>query len=619
MKGFIFFVRHLLSMRKKSDREYLSHNHKGKKQTNLQIIGKTIATDSYPSTIDGYWFILSPSTILNTFDFVTVNNLYESKTIGVIQDIRALPVNIAPDSLPRQGRSPNIIQKYGPAVDKNLTHAGKQGGIVASVAVIGNTGAKSESGKKKTINIPILAGKNVRFSTKNEILFALGVPKMETPIPSGIIEMSNGLQVPVSLDITYLAGPDTAHMNVTGISGNKKTSYTLFLLQSLYQNIMHMDSPVNGNAKSISAIIFNTKADDLLRLDHKAKHIENDTKKAFHSLGLEPQGFENVTYFLPRGSDGMPNSLHIPDHFKTYSFGLKDIYGRLDLLFSSSLELADFIPLFDYIHDNWPLKDKHKTTISNWTELTRFKRYPKSLSHNRTVLQEFISHIQRFRKSPLFVDMKNKSTYLGDEIKKIKENEVFVIDVSAISSLEEQAFVIGDVFKSLNELYSVGSLNRYEITSFTDSGKLNLNRDHSSNDENTQEYIPRKREIPKYLVVFLDEVNRFIPKSTTASRLNPVADQIMRFIIEGRSRCNILLSAQQFKSETDVRFQENIGLHVFGKLGISELSAEPYYTIINDGVKKNISRLERGEMIIVHPAFRHPVKVWFPDSPYQRP
>lgn len=606
-------------MRKKSDREYLSHHHTGKKQTNLQVIGKTVVTDSYPSTIDGYWFIVSPSTILNTFDFVTVNNLYESKTIGLIQDIRALPINIAPDSPPGQGRSDEIIQKHGMDVDKNLIDAGKQEGLVASVAVIGNTGAKSESGKQKTINLPILAGKNVRFSTKYEILFALGVPKMETPIPSGIIEMSNGLQVPVSLDITYLAGPDTAHMNVTGISGNKKTSYTLFLLQSLYQNIMHMDSPVNGNASSISAIIFNTKADDLLRLDHKAKHIENDTKKAFHSLGLELQGFENVTYFLPRGSDGMPNSLHIPDHFKTYSFGLKDIYDRLDLLFSSSLELADFTPLFDYIHDNWPLKDKHKTTISNWTELTRFKRYPKSLAHNRTVLQEFISHIQRFRKSSLFVDKKSKSTYLGDEIKKIKENDVFVIDVSAISSLEEQAFVIGDVFKSLNELYSVGSLNRYETTSFTDSGKLNLNRNHNLNDKDTQEYVPKKREIPKYLVVFLDEVNRFIPKSTTASRLNPVADQIMRFIIEGRSRCNILLSAQQFKSETDVRFQENIGLHVFGKLGISELFAEPYYTMISDGVKKNIARLEKGEMIIVHPAFRHPVKVWFPDSPYQRP
>ena len=103
------------------------------------------------------------------------------------------------------------------------------------------------------------------------------------------------------------------------------------------------------------------------------------------------------------------------------------------------------------------------------------------------------------------------------------------------------------------------------------------------------------------------------------TRLNPVADQIMRFVIEGRSRCNILLSAQQFKSETDVRFQENIGLHVIGKLGRTELLAQPYYSMIDERVKKNIALLERGEMIIVHPAFRHPVKIWFPGSSYKRP
>ena len=30
----------------------------------------------------------------------------------------------------------------------------------------------------------------------------------------------------------YLVGPDTAHVNAAGISGNQKTSYLLFLLQS---------------------------------------------------------------------------------------------------------------------------------------------------------------------------------------------------------------------------------------------------------------------------------------------------------------------------------------------------------------------------------------------------
>ena len=99
--------------------------------------------------------------------------------------------------------------------------------------------------------------------------------------------MSNGLQIPVLLDITYLAGPDTAHMNVTGISGNKKTSYTLFLLQSLYQKLANADNKGNKSNTSISAIIFNTKADDLLYLHNKAKIIENDTRKAFQTLELE--------------------------------------------------------------------------------------------------------------------------------------------------------------------------------------------------------------------------------------------------------------------------------------------------------------------------------------------
>ena len=515
--------------------------------------------------------LLAQCTLLNTFDFVTVKNHHGSKTIGLVQDIRALPSITFQDSQQYSELSNNDIQRNDSYVEKERLLTGEHGAIAANVAVIGNTGIKSKSGKLKTINLPILAGMDVRFSKKDEILFALGIPKMENPIAAGIIEMSNGLQVPVSLDITYLAGPDTAHMNVTGISGNKKTSYVLFLLQSLCQKLRNRDTTSNKDSNTISAIIFNTKADDLLYLHDKAKYIENDTKKAFQNLGLKLQGFENVTYFLPRGADGMPNSLHVPKDFKTYSFGLDDIYDRLDLLFSSSLELGDMSPILDYIHENWPLKYKSRSTISNWTDLTKFNRYPKFITYNRTILQDFISHIHRIRKSPLFVDKKSKSTYLGDEIKKIKANEVFVIDVSAISSVEEQAFVIGDVFKSVNELYSIGSPNRNMSQGHTSLAGFKLNRTNNANEQNTREFSPkRKNEIPKYLAVFLDEINRFIPKSNLTSRLNPVADQIMRFVIEGRSRCNILLSAQQFKSETDIRFQENVGLHVIGKLGRSD-------------------------------------------------
>lgn len=593
----------------KSNTDYRSSKNSIRKSVNSKSIGKTLAAQSYPSNIDGYWFVIRPGTILNTFDFVTVNN-FKSKTIGLVQDIRALPSivhnsGISDEVVDYGEKNKSLKQRLVPS--RSIRH----GVIAASVAVIGNTGIKMKSGKLKTINLPVLTGMNVRFSTKNEVLFALGVPEMESPVPAGIIEMSNGLQIPVLLDITYLAGPDTAHMNVTGISGNKKTSYTLFLLQSLYQKLADADNKGNKSNTSISAIIFNTKADDLLYLHNKAKNIENDTRKAFQTLELELEAFNNVTYFLPRGTDGMPNSLHIPEFFKTYSFELRDIYDRLDLLFSGSMDLTGITSITNYLHENWPISDDSGVTISNWTELTKFDQYPKYVTYNRTLLQDFISHIHRFRKSPLFVDKKKKSTYLGDEIKKIKANEIFVIDVSAIPSVEEQAFVIGDVFKSINQLYSIGQPSRMAQVESSLSVRESKTKERTS--------LEKKSDIPKYMVIFLDEINRFVPKTQHMSRLSPVADQIMRFVIEGRSRCNILLSAQQFKSETDFRLQENIGLHVIGKLGMTELLAGPYYSMIDEQVKRNIARLERGEMIMVHPAFRHPVKVWFPASSYQRP
>ena len=92
--------------------------------------------------------------------------------------------------------------------------------------------------------------------------------------------------------------------------------------------------------------------------------------------------------------------------------------------------------------------------ISTWTDLSEFKEYPETIVSNKSSLLYFLGRLQRFRKSPMFIDKKKTSTYLGNEIKKIKAGEVFVIDVATISSFEEQAFVVGDVMKSIDEMYS---------------------------------------------------------------------------------------------------------------------------------------------------------------------
>ena len=142
-------------------------------------IGSTIATERFPNTADSFWLSVNPNIVINPFDFVTVKHIFDTRTIGLVKELQAI------DSV----------------------------GIVARVVVMANTGVAKSSGRSGPIGMPVGAGRPVNFSSEKEVTFALGIPEMVNPVPAGIIEMTNGLRVPVSLDTSYLLGPDTAHVN----------------------------------------------------------------------------------------------------------------------------------------------------------------------------------------------------------------------------------------------------------------------------------------------------------------------------------------------------------------------------------------------------------------------
>ena len=97
-----------------------------------------------------------------------------------------------------------------------------------------------------------------------------------------------------------------------------------------------------------------------------------------------------------------------------------------------------------------------KNVVETWTDLFNFKGYPGAIITHKSSLLQFQGYVQCFRRSSLFIDKKVTSTYLGKEIKQIRSGDVFVIDIAMLSELEQQAFVIGDVMKSIDELYSQG-------------------------------------------------------------------------------------------------------------------------------------------------------------------
>ncbi len=560
-------------------------------------IGKTIASKRFLNNMDGFWFAIKPNIMVNSFDFVTVDNLHNSKTIGIVKELQAVTENdYTGYFLDNQKNSTKREQLgEGEGEKQQLWDNHSKGLVLAKVGIMANTGAKVEALKEAiSINFPVGTGKSVRFATEDEIIFALGIPEMVDPIPAGIIETTNGLQVPISLAITYLAGPDTAHVNASGISGNRKSTYILFLLQSAYQTLFEKMK------ENIALIIFNTKEQDLLQIDKTSTDIKERTENLFNILDLEIEPFENVTYFLPRGKDGRPNSMHIPKNFKTYSYELQDIYDRLELLFYKAYDTRfNLSSIIDYIYESWPLRDSTGKEMRTWTDLYEFNEYPESIVSHKSSLLHFLGQLQRMRRSPMFIDKKVTSTYIGEEIRKIKSGQVFVIDVATISSVEEQAFVVGDVMKSIDEMYSSNPF---------DSPNENSNGDVDDKLKN--------KEKPPYIFVFIDEINRYIPKSPFAQ--SAVSEQIMRTVIAGRSRGTILFSAQQFKSATDYKLQENTGLHITGKLGISELTTEPY-SMLDESTKNNIVRLNKGELVMIHSAFRHPIKIGFPKATFKSP
>ena len=285
-------------------------------------IGTTFISEKFSSTIDSFWVVLNSETIINPFDFVSVDNKNNIKTIGIVKELQRTFVFFDP-------RSNDFIYSFDNNSTAN-TDIQKTGITIAKIAVMANLYKSNSLNQTKSdldtsisntrrnnvvlsINMPMEEGKPVVFASADEVIESLGIPEMENPIPAGIIEMTNGTYIPIFLDISYIFGPDTTHVNASGISGNIKTSYLLFLLHGAYQSLLE---------EGIALILFNTKEKGLLYLNDEKQnsndmnHYEQKDIDFMNLLNLEVNKFHNVKYFLPRGKDGKPNSAYIPQNYK---------------------------------------------------------------------------------------------------------------------------------------------------------------------------------------------------------------------------------------------------------------------------------------------------------------
>lgn len=553
----------------------------GADEASCSPVGRTSATERDAITSDKFSFWLTPGVIVNPFDIMAVDQVNhpdsksKSHTYGLVTTLEHR--TDAPNHLA------NYISSNFGALDEE-PNSTRQGTTVAFATVLSNTAE---------VYMPVPSERLVRFAESEDIQAALGTDVLlserpEDAIPAGLIKMSNGAVARAYLDRHYVLGPESAHVNISGISGlATKTSYAMFLLQSILQTA--------PDKEHIAVIILNVKQADLLQIDIGLE-LPEEQKTLWKDLGLEPKPFENVHYFLPRNKKGDPNTYSpIPQNYTLYAYNLDGTADKLDLLFSNVADPSGTIEgIYGEIMKGISGNESEFGKVKGWESLLDFifnlqqsnKRWKGMFAASSMgMFRRHLRRIVQTRETGIFPDsLADKEKLLGEELMNIKGGSTYVVDIAKLAD-DEQTLVFGDILRTI-----------YTIKSEAVEGRT------------------EESPIPEKIIVFVDELNKYAPGGGKES---PITQQVLDVAERGRSLGVILISAQQFMSAVHPRVTGNSATKIIGRTGSSEVNA-PDYRFLDQDIRSSVTRLTKGELLISHAVYRQPVKVAFPRAAYRQ-
>ncbi|MEG0234723.1 MAG: ATP-binding protein [Cetobacterium sp.] len=556
------------------------------------LIGRVLATEKNPTTIDTFTFWTESNLVLNPFDIVKISHVNNSFSYGVIEDIGH--ITDASSFLTNF-----ISSDFGDvAIEAPTLRVGMN---YVNAKIICNT---------KDIYIPVQNNAKVMLATPEEIEYALGLKGIKNPLVCGYLEMYAGnektekVTLPVNLNSKFIIGPEGAHLNISGISGlASKTSYAMFLLKAIQDRYLKPELEED----SVAFVIFNVKGKDLLAID-ECNDFAGDEKekekalKKYKEMGLSPEPFKNVKYYFPY-SDEMKKSwnTYMPkanvddliklNKAKKYKYIYSEDKYNLDLMFSNIDDTTQTMEsIISYIIaeqgkfkevEDWQqfleaLKEKSmaggkvdkEIPVVSWRKFERIVR--KSIYENKMFSRG--------------IDESKGETRLGEAMKFIKKNEVHVIDIAKLSE-DKQAYVFGDVVRSIYDL----QLGEY-------SGLENINP-------------------PSRIIIYIDELNKYASKET--SKNSPILRQILDTAERGRSLGIVLFAAEQFRSAIHDRVTGNCSTHAYGRTNSIEVTKTDYKSV-PPVYKTMMTRLKQGEYIIQNPIFRSMLNIKFPKPIYKQ-
>ena len=563
------------------------------------VIGRVLATEKRPTTIDDFTFWTDPQLILNPFDIVKVQHVNNSYSYGVIEDIAH--ITDAASFLTNF-----ISSDFGDVnAEENTLRVGMN---YVTAKVVCNT---------NNIYIPLQSNAKVMLATAEEINYALGLNDIRNPLVCGYLEMYEGTKdcekvtLPVSLNSKFIIGPEGAHLNISGISGlASKTSYAMFLLKAIQDSYMKKD-PKNEDEDSVAFVLFNVKGKDLLAIDQindfadeqNPEAARKDTFEKYEKLKLAPEPFKNVHYYYPYS---IPKTRHwntymtpeeVEDNIKKkkakkFKYIYKYDKENLDLMFANiddstqTMEAiisyimsgqGDFNQVSDWQGFLEAIKKKCSTEnagkdkeipVASWRKFYRIIN--KSITDNKIFARD--------------IREEDGETRIGDALKYIKKNEVHVIDIAKLSE-DKQAYVFGDAIRTIYDL----QLGQY-------AGEEGVNP-------------------PARIVIFIDELNKYASKETPKN--SPILRQVLDVAERGRSLGVVLFAAEQFRSAIHDRVTGNCSTHAYGRTNSIEVTKSDYKSIPSV-YKTMMTRLKQGEYIIQNPIFRSLLNIKFPKPIYKQ-
>jgi len=434
---------------------------------------------------------------------------------------------------------------------------------------------------------PVPMGR-VHLATDQDIALALRMDAYlreddRTAIPLGVYR-AGGTESPVYLDADFLVGPESAHLNITGISGlATKTSAVEWILSSVFAHFP-------ASKGTVAALCLNVKGPDLCFLDQPAALPAAD-KALYEKLGVPARPFDSVEYYAPYTAAGWSLATYrsheaLQANVHALSWGLSEVLQYAEVLLNKDDVDAKADALIDFIRERVVNARFEDDLLSRTHEVRSFadlddwfKDVLRSMeAQNREIWRtHHVATIRKIRNRLSNISTRCRGLVTDDAVSSdlpwgsFADRTVYVIDV-AQQEEDAQDLIFARVISQLRE------------------------------------HLERRALGVDHVIVFVDELNKYAPGDGADTY---VRKMLLDLAERGRYLGLVLFGAQQFRSQVHRRVAGNCATALFGRMDGDEL-ATPGYATLGPAIRTRLATLEKGQLMVRHPHFSQPVFVRFP-------